>query len=309
MNTSILRQCSTSAHAGPVLTRSNSVKRKSVTVCSVDEKTEVGTSAPADARPPLADPVATVNWGGTLPSRRRAIVGGLTGLSVVLGGNLGGVTGFLLGAVDGGDLAASTRLDIIIPVLGHKRCTDYMYGFEFTYPQSWLADQTVASRRAVLAERRRGIDGGMGPEIWRQPEKWRGVDVIEPAVAFGPPGSTGEQNMSVIVAPILPGFSLTSMGPPQFVADRLLAESIAPPGSGKEATLLDSGKRMGPTGEDYYTMEYNVKGATWSRRNLTVLTARGKNLYTFNATCPEGDWSSLANGLSSAAASFALFGL
>jgi len=30
--------------------------------------------------------------------------------------------------------------------------------------------------------------------------------VAEPTAAFGPPGSTGEENISVIAAPIAPGF-------------------------------------------------------------------------------------------------------
>jgi hypothetical protein len=49
-------------------------------------------------------------------------------LPIALGGNLGGVTSWLLG-LDGGQLAASVRLDQIVPVLGMKRCYDSAYGF------------------------------------------------------------------------------------------------------------------------------------------------------------------------------------
>lgn len=32
--------------------------------------------------PNLADPVGTIAWGGTLPSTRRAVLGGLSGLGI-----------------------------------------------------------------------------------------------------------------------------------------------------------------------------------------------------------------------------------
>lgn len=47
---------------------------------------------------------------------------------VALGGNLGGVTSGLL-SLDGGQLAASTRLDVLVPVNGFKRCVDYGQNF------------------------------------------------------------------------------------------------------------------------------------------------------------------------------------
>lgn len=45
-----------------------------------------------------------------------------------LGGNLGGITSWLL-SLDGGQLAAATRADIVVPVQGFKRCYDAGYGF------------------------------------------------------------------------------------------------------------------------------------------------------------------------------------
>lgn len=40
----------------------------------------------------------------------------------------------------------------------------------------------------------------------------RGRQLAEPVVAFGPPGTTGEENISVIVAPIQPGFQCVHLG-------------------------------------------------------------------------------------------------
>eukprot|EP00955_Chlamydomonas_euryale_P039724 351491-Chlamydomonas_euryale.AAC.11 len=48
--------------------------------------------------------------------------------TTLLGGNLGGITTALLG-LDGGAFAARTHLDVLVPVLGHKRCLDYSNGF------------------------------------------------------------------------------------------------------------------------------------------------------------------------------------
>lgn len=45
-----------------------------------------------------------------------------------LGGNLGGITSWLL-SLDGGQLAAALRADIVVPVNGFKRCYDAGYGF------------------------------------------------------------------------------------------------------------------------------------------------------------------------------------
>ena len=69
-----------------------------------------------------------VEWGGTLPNPRRAVIGGLTGLAIALGGNLFGITSFLLG-IDEGKTAGNLRLDALIPVDGFKRCYDPQNGF------------------------------------------------------------------------------------------------------------------------------------------------------------------------------------
>lgn len=79
-------------------------------------------------RPDVTDPVQFVEWGGTLPNPRRAVIGGLTAASIALGGNLFGVTSFLLG-LDGGKTAGSLRLDALVPVDGFKRCFDSQNGF------------------------------------------------------------------------------------------------------------------------------------------------------------------------------------
>lgn len=55
---------------------------------------------------------------------------------------------------------------------------------EFTYPASWLADQTLVVRAAQRAEAERSLDPPSLREV-----RARRRNVIEPVVAFGPPGS------------------------------------------------------------------------------------------------------------------------
>lgn len=72
---------------------------------------------------------------------------------------------------------------------------------EFVYPDSWLGDQTLLYRAAGKAERALDpppLSGGGGGQR---------SNVNEPAVAFGPPGSTGELNVSVIVSQVPIDFS------------------------------------------------------------------------------------------------------
>ncbi|GFR47691.1 hypothetical protein Agub_g9440 [Astrephomene gubernaculifera] len=290
--------------------------------------------------PSLLDPVQTITWGGTLPSTRRAVLGGLGGVAISLGGNLGGVSSWLLG-LDGGQLAGRLRADVLVPVRGAKRCVESKHGFEFTYPASWLADQTLANRAARRAEAERGGPPGLNLDPlddyeWRQQRQRRRrrpasvgkVAAVEPVVAFGPPATTGEENVSVIVAPITPGFTLRSMGDPRVAGERLLA-SLAPEGSGLVASLLGAEERTlgqlgdprvgsteqqqgqqqeqeGQQGQLYYTLEYTVQGPRFFRHNLSVYTTRKDMLYTFNAQCPEARWQEDAAVLRASAASFRL---
>ena len=67
--------------------------------------------------------------------------------------------------------------------------------------------------------------------------------MAEPVAAFGPPGSTGELNVSAIVAPIQQGFQLSSLGGPKAAAERFLSTTVAPPGSGLETDLISATER------------------------------------------------------------------
>jgi hypothetical protein len=65
----------------------------------------------------------TILWSGLVHFFHIVIL-----LLSALGGNLGGITSFLF-SLDGGQFAAATRADVVVPVKGLKRCYDAGYGF------------------------------------------------------------------------------------------------------------------------------------------------------------------------------------
>lgn len=244
-------------------------------------------------------PVELVQWGGYQPNTRRALVGFSSATAIALGGNLFGISSFLLG-LDGGKTAGNLRLDALIPVKGFKRCVDLQNGYEFIYPAKWLADQRIYRRYAERMERERSLDL---PPIRNQqrPRKAK----YDPSAAFGPPGSTGEDNMSVIVAPISEGFTVQGLGTPEKAAQTVLDSTIAPPGGDKVARLLNATSRVTPRGDLVYTFEFSIeKVGKWKRHNVAVVGSQDGVLYTFLAQCAERKWKDLSESYFKSANSF-----
>ena len=250
--------------------------------------------------PPVTSPTDLVAWGGRLPSRRRLLISGVASTSIVLAGNFGGATSLLLSSTDAAAaLARSLRLDVLFPVRGYKRAlAPDGGGYEFVYPRAWLADQTVARRRAVAAELSRPLLDGPQPSAAALEARRRRASSSRaappgPEVAFGPAGSSGETNVSVIVAPIEPGFSLRQLGTPEEAGREFLETTVAKPGSGRTAELLRAEERYddnggggggddfdGETGETrkkgvlYYEFEYRVRGPQFDRLNCSAFAGR-----------------------------------
>mmetsp|Transcript_13780 Transcript_13780/g.41609 ORF Transcript_13780/g.41609 Transcript_13780/m.41609 type:complete len:256 (-) Transcript_13780:655-1422(-) len=176
------------------------VQRRLRRLSAEDEQSRGATELPErNSNPRMQAEEATdfVKWGGTLPSGRRAVIGGLTGLGIALVGNLGGLSSFLL-SLDGGALAGRLRADVLIPVRGYRRALNTNTGYEFLYPSPWLVDQRLFRRAAEQAEKRRSLD----PPALRAQRGGEDRRVAEPQVAYGPPGTSGEENVSIIAAPI-----------------------------------------------------------------------------------------------------------
>ena len=127
---------------------------------------------------------------------------------------------------------------------------------------------------------------------------------------YEPKKTSGEENISVVVGPIAPGFRLESLGEPADAARRFLDTTVAPPGSGRTAELITAGERRDALGVLYYEFEFTVRreagGAPFARRNVVVLAARGTQLLSLNAQCPEARWARDGEKLRAAAASFRL---
>ncbi|KAK3041984.1 hypothetical protein RJ639_002292, partial [Escallonia herrerae] len=73
------------------------------------------------------------------------------------------------------------------------------------YPASWVGDQTLLNRAAGKAEFERSLDPPSLNKVTPSDRPRRGIN--EPVVAFCPPGSSGELNVSVIVSSVPLDFS------------------------------------------------------------------------------------------------------
>lgn len=228
-----------------------------------------------------------------MPSRRRLVSGAGLAAFFAIGGNFGGVTSAILSSNQRLEQASrAVRLDAVVPLGGFKRhyvlnasaspTGSFASGFEFLFPADWLADLTVAQRNARLTER--SLDPLSGADE-RRKQKLLKAPVV--AAAYGPRGSTGETNVSVVKSPIDAGFDLRDMGTPEEAAARFLA-SVAPAGSGRTAYLSEASSRVGRDGTLFYTIEYVVRNTTqgWVRSNVSVYGTKDDVLYTLNAQVP-----------------------
>ncbi|CAI7786617.1 unnamed protein product [Closterium sp. NIES-53] len=202
--------------------------------------------SPTPSQPPLpVSPTSVVTWGGRLPSTRRLVLGSLGFAGLALGSNFLGSTSALLGVVE--DPARSARLDVLFPIKGYKRCYDTANGFEFLFPAEWVGDQLLLYRAAERRERELSLDppplSSPSSSSSASSQQARRAGAVDPVAAFGPPGGNGELNVSVVVAPVPRGFSLRSFGDAESIGGRLLANVIAPTGSGREAMLLNASEK------------------------------------------------------------------
>ncbi|KAG0488117.1 hypothetical protein HPP92_006928 [Vanilla planifolia] len=227
--------------------------------------------------------------------RRRLLAGALPASLVALGANFGGLTSFVLGFLP--ETARRLRLDVLYPVQGFTRCFDPERGFEFIFPEDWVGDQTLLSRAVGIGESQRPLDP---PPLGGGKPSSRSSRRLEPTVAFGPPGSTKELNVSVIVSPVPRDFSIEAFGSPKEVGESVL-KKIADSRRGSEvrASLLDAALRRDPSmNMNYYKLEFAVEGRSFHRHNVAVCAAHGGKLFTLNAQAPEASWPALLLSIS-----------
>ena len=232
-------------------------------------------------------------------SPRRIALAMTSTTALAFGANFLGVTSLALRANE--PLARKLKLDAVYEVSGYRRDRNEEKGYEFLFPNEYLADQTIARRNAT--RKAQSLDLPSLRETKGQ------KNVGEPESAFGPMGTNGEENMSVIVQTSTKGFDLGQFGDAEEQASWLLENALARPGSGKEAKLFSASETIGENGIKYYQFEYTIKTANWYRRNVAVF-AQNKNtgdVYTFVAQCPVERWDGMGEKFRKSANSFRVF--
>ncbi|XP_019451316.1 PREDICTED: psbP domain-containing protein 7, chloroplastic-like isoform X2 [Lupinus angustifolius] len=233
--------------------------------------------------------------------QRRLLLGVGSASLVAVGANFGGITSFLLGFSP--QNSRNLKLDVLYPIQGYSRCIDTTEGFEFIYPANWVGDQTLVYRAAKKRELERSLDPPPLGDNQR-----RRSNINEPVVAFGPPGSTGELNVSVIVSPVPQDFSIEAFGNPEEVGEAVI-RTVTGAGLRPEVkgTLIRSSLRDDSlTNAKYYELEFRIETPSFRRHNVFVCCGRGGRLFTLNAQAPESAWPGLKSDFYRIADSFSL---
>ncbi|KAK9086462.1 hypothetical protein Syun_028856 [Stephania yunnanensis] len=178
--------------------------------------------------------------------RRRALTGLGSAAVVALGANFGGSTSFLLGFWP--ETSRGLKLDVVYPIQGYSRCVEPSQGFgvqsgkfnrvEHVLPCDQVGDRPLLYFAAGKAESERALDP---PPLSEESSarKSRRKNVNEPVVAFGPPGSNGETNVSVIVSPVPLDFTIEAFGGANEVGEAIV-ETVTGRRPDVRGTLLDS---------------------------------------------------------------------
>lgn len=228
---------------------------------------------------------------GTNP--RRILLGTSTAAGIALAGNFLGVTSNLLTQFPEESVEA-TGLDTYFPRGSFKRIRNNDY--TFVIPREWVADTFVELAKAQ--RQARSLDLKMS----RRESSSSSINTL-PDAAFGPPGrlnskgvsEQGDTNVSVIVSGGLSGFSLgKTLGPATEAAEKLLSRSIAPPGSGRTATLVDVFEDTTRQGPSIYQFEYILDRGERGPplRNISVIggSSAGDKFVTMTVVAPLETW-------------------
>jgi photosystem II oxygen-evolving enhancer protein 2 len=159
-------------------------------------------------------------------------------------------------------------------VSGLQSYVDITDGYEFLYPNGWIAvDVKNASQ---------GVD-----VVYR--------DLIDRT-----------ENLSVIISDVDKEQDLENLGSPTEVGYRFMQMVNNNPNSNREAELIDAQLHQNKA-KNYYILEYSVKlPNNESRHNVaSVIVNKGK-LFTFNISTPESRWQAVKKLFTLAAKSFSV---
>jgi len=193
-----------------------------------------------------------------------------------------------------------------------KRYVDDAQRFEFMFPATYVQDQAVFMKNQYAAYSRRMMD----PTLAGTPSR-NGVPSRRSqqgvAVAVGPSGGTGEENLSVVIGRLPPGFTLRgTFGSPEEGAQRLLEATINRQSVVAKTTLLAATERLSarsqlPLFQFEYRVDYTSESQPPSYTICVVGSARDE-LFTFASRVPAAVWDERAADLREAAESFVLVG-
>lgn len=154
---------------------------------------------------------------------------------------------------------------------GLKAYVDSYDGYQFLYPNGWVE-----------------VKVNDGPDVVFH-------DLIQET-----------ENVSVVINPVPDNKTLEELGSPSEVGYRLSKNAIAPPGSGREAELINAESRQ-IDDETYYLLEYAVKLPNQLRHNLASVVVRRGQLFTLNLSTTERRWEKARNTLRKVADSFSVY--
>ncbi len=156
-----------------------------------------------------------------------------------------------------------------------QRYADTKDGYEFLYPNGWIAVDVKGASP--------GVD-----VVFR--------DLIERS-----------ENLSVIISDIPSDKSLTDLGTPTEVGYRFLKKINADPEAGRQAELITA-EQQTSNDKTYYKLEYRVTQDNQVQRHdlANVTTNRGK-LITFNLSTTEDRWEKVEDLFNTVVSSFKVY--
>jgi photosystem II oxygen-evolving enhancer protein 2 len=153
---------------------------------------------------------------------------------------------------------------------GLKSFADEYDGYKFLYPNGWVEARV-----------------NDGPDVVLH-------DLIEQS-----------ENVSVVISPVQEGQTLKDLGTPSEVGYKL-SKTIAPPGSNRQAELINAESRN-IDDKTYYTLEYAVQLPNQERHNLASVIVRRGKLFTFNLSTTEDRWEKVKNKFELVVKSFSVY--
>ena len=170
---------------------------------------------------------------------------------------------------------------LVVLALGLQSCStsiaslesyaDSYDGYEYKYPTGWVAANVPGGPDSIFH------------------------DIIN-----------GSENVSVVISPVSDGKTLKDLGTPTEVGYTLSKSitSLAPDDRNVElvnAQSFEAGDKL------YYILEYVADLPSGMRHDLASVIVRRGQLYTFNASIPEGRWETLKDTIKQTVASFSVY--